>query len=171
LAFNLDPYDAEWDDDMTYPVVQHSKFLFQGAALALNLFIYSYNYNNYTANIRLRTMRYLFPIANIYIFSCVYWDYKTQLIKVNLFDEYIQLRAKELVDENEYILEHDDFKRFIWWFEDFKETLYRVHRQGNDHDSSDFKDSEIILQDFIRRYTDSKSKMPITLEKYATFLN
>ena len=34
-------------------------------------------------------------------------DYKTQLLKVNLFDEYIQLRAKELVEQYEFLFEHD----------------------------------------------------------------
>jgi len=37
----------------------------------------------------------------------IFRDYKTQLTKVNLFDEYVQLRAKELVDQNEYLLEHE----------------------------------------------------------------
>lgn len=26
-----------------------------------------------------------------------------------------------------------DFKKFIWWTEDFKETLGRVHREANNH--------------------------------------
>jgi hypothetical protein len=64
---------------------------------------------------------------------------------VNLFDEYVQLRAKELVDQHEFLLQHEDFKRFIWWFEDFKETLARVHRQSNNHSATDFQDSELIL--------------------------
>jgi hypothetical protein len=34
-----------------------------------------------------------------------------------------------------------DFKKFIWWTEDFDETLNRVHRQANDHEATDFKDS------------------------------
>jgi hypothetical protein len=48
-------------------------------------------------------------------------------------------------------------KRFIWWFEDLKETLYRVHREANNHTASDFAESELILQDFIRRYTNPNS--------------
>jgi len=35
--------------------------------------------------------------------------YKLQLTKVHLFDEYVQLRAKELVEQNEYLMEHDGF--------------------------------------------------------------
>ena len=125
-------------------------------------------------------------------------DYKTQLLKVNLFDEYIQLRTKELVEQNEYLFEHEgkinfqklnenklikkmkylnnlnkfiiDFKRFIWWFEDFKETLTRVHREANNHDSADFKDSELILQDFIRRYTNPLAQVPLDIRERAAFL-
>ena len=29
-----------------------------------------------------------------------------------------------------------------------------VYREANNHDSSDFKNSELILQDFINRYVD-----------------
>ncbi len=82
-------------------------------------------------------------------------------MKVNLFDEYVSLRAKELVDQNEYLMQHEDVKKFVWWFEDLKETLVRVHRQANNHDASDFKDSEIILQDFIKRYSDPSKPYPL----------
>lgn len=54
-----------------------------------------------------------------------------------------------------------DFKKFIWWTEDFNETLNRVHRQANDHEATDFKDSEIILQDFINRYVNPNDKHPL----------
>ena len=37
---------------------------------------------------------------------------------------------------------------------DFEETLGNVYRQANDHASSDFKDSELVLQDFVDRYVD-----------------
>lgn len=57
-----------------------------------------------------------------------------------------------------------DLKRFIWWFEDFKETLFRVHREANDHKDSDFAESEIILQDFIRRYTNPNSARPLNIK-------
>ena len=30
---------AEWDDDMTYPVIQHHKFTFQAVGYGLNLVI------------------------------------------------------------------------------------------------------------------------------------
>jgi hypothetical protein len=82
-------------------------------------------------------------------------------MKVNLFDEYVQLRAKELVEQNEYLLEHEDIKKMFWWYQDFKDTLVRVHRQANNHDASDFKDSELILQDFIRRYTNPAKDLPL----------
>jgi len=169
-AFSLNPNDPEWDDDMTYPSIQYGRFIWQGAAFGLNLFLYSYNYNSFTHNIRFRTFRYLFPVISVGIFSQIYWDYKTQVAKVNLFDEYIQLRAKELVEQNEYLLEHEDVKKFIWWFEDFKETLVKVHRGANDHEATDFKDSELILQDFIRRYSNPKDNMPLRWGERASFL-
>jgi hypothetical protein len=27
-ALNLNPYDPEWDDDMTYPSITHGKFVY-----------------------------------------------------------------------------------------------------------------------------------------------
>ena len=49
----------------------------------------------------------------------------------------------------------------MWWTEDFSETLNKVHRQANNHQATDFKDSEIILQDFINRYVDPSAKHPL----------
>eukprot|EP01015_Nassula_variabilis_P026923 TRINITY_DN543_c0_g1_i2.p1 TRINITY_DN543_c0_g1~~TRINITY_DN543_c0_g1_i2.p1 ORF type:complete len:208 (+),score=35.99 TRINITY_DN543_c0_g1_i2:66-689(+) len=169
-AFFLDPNDPEWDDDMVYPTIQYNKFIWQGLAFGANLFIYAYNYNTFTFNRRLRTLRYFFPVVHVLLFQYVYWDYKTQLLKVNLFDEYVQLRARELVEQNEYLLEHEDFKRFIWWFEDFKETLAKVHRQANNHEASDFKDSELVLQDFIKRYTNPALNYPLLHKERSSFL-
>lgn len=54
-----------------------------------------------------------------------------------------------------------DFKKFIWWQEDLRDTLKKVYRQANNHHASDFKDSELLLQDFINRYVDPKSQSPM----------
>jgi len=42
------------------------------------------------------------------------------------------------------------------------DTLGKVHRQSFKNNSEDFKDSELILQDFIRRYTDETTALPLT---------
>jgi hypothetical protein len=52
-------------------------------------------------------------------------------------------------------------KKSVWWLEDFKEALSRIYRQANDHSASDYKDSELILQDFIDRYVDPKVESPM----------
>jgi hypothetical protein len=72
-AFQLNRYDPEWEDAMTYPQIEYSKFIWWTNGLAASMFLYAYNYNNYSANIRLRTMRYLFPVVNAYMF---YWIYE-----------------------------------------------------------------------------------------------
>ena len=56
---------------------------------------------------------------------------------------------------------NQDVKRSVWWLEDFKETLGKVHRQANDNKESDFKDSELLLQDFINRYVDPNDESPM----------
>lgn len=53
-----------------------------------------------------------------------------------------------------------------------RETLERVHRQANDHQASDFKDSELLLQDFISRYTNPSDAQPTSDDaKFRTILN
>ncbi len=52
----------------------------------------------------------------------------------------------------------------MWYQLDMKETLKRVHRQSYLSSGEDFKDSELILQDFIRRYTDETAALPLTNE-------
>ena len=32
-------------------------------------------------------------------------------------------------------------ERSVWWTEDFKETMSKIYRQGNDNAASDFADS------------------------------
>ena len=87
--------------------------------------------------------------------------YRKAIMRINLFDEYCWLRSQELVKQNEYLLKHDDFKRYVWWEEDLKETMAKVYRQANNHHASDFKDSELVLQDFISRYVDPKADSPM----------
>ena len=39
----------------------------------------------------------------------------------------------------------------------------RCHRQSFKNDASDFADSELLLQDFIRRYTDDTLDKPLKI--------
>ena len=61
---------------------------------------------------------------------------------------------------SQYILCYGDVKKAIWWNEDFKETLGKIYRQANNNSSSDYKDSELLLQDFINRYVDPSATSP-----------
>jgi hypothetical protein len=54
----------------------------------------------------------------------------------------------------------------VWWTQDFKETLSKVHRQANDNAASDYKDSELILQDFINRYVDPSASSPMQAHQH-----
>ena len=72
----------------------------------LTQFFYSYNYNVFTTNIRYRTFRNIFPFFVAYIFADAYSSYRKQILKINLFDEYCYLRSQELVQQNEYMLDH-----------------------------------------------------------------
>lgn len=71
------------------------------------------------------------------------------------------MRSNELVQQNSYLVNSPEFEQATWWACDFMETMKKVHRQANDNKESDFKDSELILQDFINRYVDPKAASPM----------
>ena len=56
-------------------------------------------------------------------------------------------------------------KEFVWFTADLQETMTRCHRQSFKNDASDFADSELLLQDFIRRYTDETQEKPLKIGK------
>ena len=93
----------------------------------------------------------------------IYYKYRKQVLRCNLFDEYVQMRADEMVKEREHLLRGEDMKKWIWFTADLQETLMRCHRQSFKNDASDFADSELLLQDFIRRYTDDTDAKPLKL--------
>ena len=93
--------------------------------------------------------------------NMLYYKYRKQLLRANLFDEYVQMRADELVKEREHLLRGEDMKKWIWYTADLNETLMHVHRQSYKNDASDFADSELLLQDFVRRYTDETAEKPL----------
>ena len=55
-----------------------------------------------------------------------------------------------------------EVKKWNWFQFDLKDTLNRVHRQSYKNISEDFMDTELILQDFIRRYSDETLALPLT---------
>ena len=163
-AMFLDPNDPEWDDDMTYLYVEYpyyKKFM-MFASLTSFIFLYNYNimfHNKNMAFVTKATLGSLFVVSNF-----VYYKYRKQVLRCNLFDEYVQLRADELIAEREHLLKGEQMKRWVWWTADLQETLMRCHRQAYRNDASDFADSELLLQDFIRRYSDETSAKPLTIE-------
>ena len=96
----------------------------------------------------------------------LYAKYRKQVLRCNLFDEYVQMRADELIDERKHLLKSDDMKKFVWWSADLQETLIRCHRQSFKNDASDFADSELLLQDFVRRYSDDTLERPLQVGQH-----
>ena len=95
--------------------------------------------------------------------NALYYKYRKQVLRCNLFDEYVQMRADELVKEREHLLRGQQMKKWVWYTADLQETLIRCHRQSFKNDASDFADSELLLQDFVRRYTDDTLEKPLNL--------
>ena len=164
-AMFLDPHDPEWDDDMTYLYVDYPyyKKYIMFASFTSFLFLYNYNimfHNKNMAFVTKSTLGCLFFVSNF-----LYYKYRKQVLRCNLFDEYVQLRADELVAEREHLLRGPQMKEWVWFTADLQETMTRCHRQSFKNDASDFADSELLLQDFIRRYTDETEEKPLKIGK------
>ena len=94
-ALFLDPHDPEWDDDMTYLYVDYPyyKKYIMFASFTSFLFLYNYNimfHNKNMAFVTKATLGSLFVVSNF-----LYYKYRKQVLRCNLFDEYVQLRADE----------------------------------------------------------------------------
>ena len=160
-AMFLDPHDAEWDDDMTYLYVEYPMYKRYMAFASIASFFFLYNYNVFFHN---KNMQFVTKATLGLMFltnNALYYKYRKQVLRCNLFDEYVQMRADELIAEREPLLHSDEMKRWVWYTADLEETLMRTHRQSFKNHASDFADSELLLQDFIRRYTDDTCEKPL----------
>ena len=50
--------------------------------------------------------------------NALYLKYRKQVLRCNLFDEYVQMRADELVKEREHLLRGEEMKKWIWFTAD-----------------------------------------------------
>ena len=160
-AMFLDPHDSEWDDDMTYLYVDYPYYKKYMMFMSLTGFIFLYNYNMFFHNKNFQFVTKLTLGTSFLTSNLLYYKYRKQVLRCNLFDEYVQMRADELIAERTPLLHGEAMKRWIWYTADLQETLMRTHRQGFKNDASDFADSELLLQDFIRRYTDDTEEKPL----------
>merc|ERR1711976_86334 len=163
-VFHLDSTDPEWEDDMNYLYPNYAKWTTRFGFHGFAIFLYVYNYQilNYNAHWRALNKLALFFIF-FYTTRTIY-HYKKDVLRANLFDEYVQLRSDEIIKERQPLLRSDAVKRWTWFNCDLEETLSRCNRQSYTNTSADFKNSELILQDFIRRHTDETAAFPITIE-------
>lgn len=147
---------------MTYLTVDYGAYKKYAISMSIVLFGMIYNYNVFFRN---RTMSFVTKMfmGGVFLGSNFMLErYRKQVLRANLFDEYVQLRADEIIKEKEAMLGNEEMTRYVWFAEDFKETLARVHRQSWKNEKQDFADSEVVLQDFIRRYTDDTLESPLT---------
>ena len=92
------------------------------------------------------------------------FNYRKDVLRANLFDEYVQLRADELIKQHESKIRSEPVKKYLWYQLDLKNTLNRCKRQSYLNSGEDFKDAELILQDFIRRHTDETQPLPLNVD-------
>ena len=162
-ALFLDPHDPEWDDDMTYLYVDYPTYKMHMLHMGALSFLFLYNYNLFIHNKNFAFVSKALLGWTFLQSQRLYAKYRKQVLRCNLFDEYVQMRADELVKEREPLLKGEDMKRWIWFSADLQETLIRCHRQSFKNDASDFADTELLLQDFVRRYSDDTDKTPLKI--------
>lgn len=162
----LDPHDPEWDDDMTYLYVDYPQYKQHMMYLSVTAFLFLYNYNMFFHN---KNFQFISKAVLGYSFlhsQMLYYKYRKQVLRCNLFDEYVQMRADELVAEREHMLKGEEMRKWVWWSADLQETLIRCHRQNFKNEASDFADSELLLQDFVRRYSDDTLEKPLRIGEH-----
>ena len=114
----LDPHDPEWDDDMTYLYVDYPGFKQHLMGLSILSFLFLYNYNIMFHN---RNMQFVNKAILGYTFfhsQLIYYKYRKQVLRCNLFDEYVQMRADELIKERTNTLKSEDMKKWVWYSAD-----------------------------------------------------
>lgn len=160
---------------MNYMYPDYYKWNARFIGSATMMFFYVYNYQILTYNAHWRVINKLSLFFIFFYTGRNIYHYKKDILRANLFDEYVQLRADELIKEKEPLLKSEsnfyfiiffilEVKRWIWYQMDLEDTLKRVRRQSYLNSGEDFKDAELIMQDFIRRYTDETQTLPITNE-------
>ncbi len=167
----LDPNDTEWEDNMNYMYPDYSRWKNRFILLGCSYFMYFYNYQIIAHNAHWRGTHKLFLLILFFYTSRHIYNYRKDVLRVNLFDEYVQLRADELIKQNEGLVRSEPVKRYIWYTLDLKETIKRAKRQSYLNSSEDFKDAELILQDFIRRHTDETQRLPLNADKHLIGIN
>ena len=117
-AMFLDPHDEEWDDDMTYLYVDYDfyKQYFVGASLMSGWFLWNYNILFHNKLQQYPTKVTL--LALVCFSNLMYMKYRQQVLRCNLFDEYVQMRADELIKEREHLLRGPEMTKFVWYTAD-----------------------------------------------------
>lgn len=154
-AVFLNPYDDEWDDQMTYIRINY-EWIWEHVAvnMGIPLWMYVYNHNLIHYNVNYRALKWFFPFVVIWQFEYCYKYYRTQLTKAILFEEYVQARADELIAQREHLLHTPEMKNVFKYITDLHETLSLVKREAVNNHPSDFKQGELLLQAFINRWID-----------------
>ena len=117
-AMFLDPHDPEWDDDMTYLYVDYPQYKKYTQFVGISAFMFLYNYNMFFHN---KNFQFVTKIILGLLFittNNIYYKYRKQVLRANLFDEYVQMRADELIKEREYLLKSEEMKKWIWYTAD-----------------------------------------------------
>lgn len=73
-------------------------------------------------------LKIAYPFYTAFMFQKIYFDYSYNMRQVNLFDNYVNNRSVELYEENKFLFDTEGFKKFVYFQEDLKETLEKVHR-------------------------------------------
>lgn len=76
---------------------------------------YAYNYSLFVGNRNFKLLKLAYPFFTTFMFVKMHQDYRYNYEKVDMFDNYVKSRSLELFDENKYIFETDNFKRYVYF--------------------------------------------------------
>ena len=89
---------------MNYIYPQYSKWNNRFVLHGMSLFFYVYNYQILNYNAHWRALNKLALFFIFFYSTRTIYHYKKDILRANLFDEYVQLRADEIIKEREPLL-------------------------------------------------------------------
>lgn len=87
----------------------YSRFFLHG----VGIFLYVYNYQILNYNAHWRALNKLALFFIFFYTSRTIYHYKKDILRANLFDEYVQLRSDEIVKEKEPLLKSESNILFL----------------------------------------------------------
>ena len=92
---------------MNYLYPDYSLWNMRFLGIAGGIFLYVYNFQILNHNAHYKLMNKLILFFGLFYSTRTLFHYKKDILRANLFDEYVQLRSDELIKEREPLLKSE----------------------------------------------------------------